>query len=296
MSSTERVFIVGGTGNIGAVVVRDLVAKKIPVTLYARNPDKVASLFSVANDEAAFKVVQGDFQELASLKNALPGHTRLLVIVADLINMIEIKKAIALAAYAAGVKQIVDISSLSATAPWRSTYLGNLHQASEKAIVAAATAHDAHVVTLRPTRFLSNLLVYDRPGPTAFVDSADPEAPQGWISPNDIGALAAVVLSEDIQKHGNGVYEMIGDVITANQRAEILSRVLGRPIAYQRLSALDRYNGLQKHLPFLPFQILYDWAIMQDRFPELSRGLVILLGREPETFEAYLQANKKVIE
>jgi uncharacterized protein YbjT (DUF2867 family) len=295
-TTSERVFIIGGTGNTGAVAVRDLVAKKIPVTLYTRNPDKVASLFSTPGDEAAFKVVQGDLQNLAPLKNALPGHTRLLVVVADIVNMVEIKKAVALAAYAAGIKQIVDISSISVNAPWRSTYIGDLHQVCEQAILAAATAHNAHVVTLRPTRFLSNLIGYDRPGPTAFVDSADPDAPQGWISTNDIGALAAVVLSEDIKKHGNGVYELVGDVVTANQRAEIFTRVLGRPIAYQKLSALDRYNGLQKHLPFLPFLMLYDLAIMQDRSPAISQGLAILLGREPETFEAYLQSNKKAFE
>lgn len=295
MSTThERIFIIGGTGNTGSVAVRDLLAKKVPVTLYARNPDKVASLFPTG-DETALNVVQGDVQDLATLKKALAGHTRLLLVVNNFENMVKIKTDVAQAAYAAGIKQIVDISSLSVTDAWRNSYISTIHRESEQAILDAAKAHDANAVTLRPTRFLSNLLHYDRPGPTAFVDSADPDAPQGWISPNDIGALAAVILCEDTKKHRNSAYAMVGDVITARQRAEILTRVLGRPIAYQQQSVLERYNALCALLPFPLFPALYDLANLRDHYPLLSRGLVILLGREPEKFEAYIQANKQAL-
>jgi uncharacterized protein YbjT (DUF2867 family) len=293
-TTTERVFIIGGTGNTGTVAVRDLLAKKVPVTLYARNPDKVASLFSTT-DEAALKVVQGDLQDLTPLKKALAGHTRLLLVVNDFDNMVQIKTDVAEAAYGAGIKQIVDISSLTVTDAWRSSYIGTIHQESEQVLLAAAKAHGTHVVTLRPTRFLSNILRHDRPGPTSFVDNADPDAPQGWISPNDIGAVAAVILSDDIKKHRSAAYAMVGDVITAKQRAEIFTRVLGRPIAYHQLTVLERYNALAAHLSFFPFTGLYDLASMRDHSPLVSRGLVILLGRNPETFEEYVQANKQAL-
>ncbi|KAI8343008.1 hypothetical protein BC941DRAFT_410195 [Chlamydoabsidia padenii] len=297
MSSTnERVFIIGGTGNTGSPAVRDLVAKHIPVTLYARTPSKAINLFSnVSGDEALFKVVQGDLSDLGPLKAALPGHTRLLLIAADIQNMVQIKKNVSEAAYAAGIQQIVDVSSHSVAYPWRSTYIGAIHTEAEKALLDTARAHNASLVTLRPTRFMSNLINFDRPGHDSFSDVGEPHVPQGWISPNDIGALAAVVLSEDVKKHGEAVYEMIGDALSPVQRAEVFSRVFGRTITYQQVTPLERYNTLKGPLAFFPFPALYDLSIFVDEYHTVSRGLVILLGREPETFEDYVKANKDAI-
>jgi hypothetical protein len=75
---TERVFIVGGTGNIDVKTVNDLLAKKVAVTLYARSPSKIASLFPT---DANLNTVQGDFNDLSALKEGIKGHTRLFLLV-----------------------------------------------------------------------------------------------------------------------------------------------------------------------------------------------------------------------
>ncbi|CAO3650635.1 unnamed protein product [Cunninghamella echinulata] len=238
VSTPERVFIIGGTGNVGQRAVEDLLANKVPVTLYARNPSKVANLFpSHYGNDKLLSVVQGDVNDLTPLQAALPGHSRLFLLVNDLINLPTLKESIAKLAYDADIQQIVDISSISVGFSWRADFIGYQHYLAEKNILELAEQanNKRSFVALRPGRFMSNILSFDRPSAEKGI---------GWISPNDIGAVAAVILQEDIQKHGNAVYEMVGDVVTPKKRAELFTAVHDRPYSYQQISALAKYQLL----------------------------------------------------
>ncbi|CAO3593007.1 unnamed protein product [Absidia cylindrospora] len=291
--TSERVFLIGGTGNVGTKCVRELISKKIPVTLLARDPEKVSNLFpGISND--TLKVVQGDYDSHTELKAAIPGHTRLFLVVSDIEHMPTIKGTIATLAYASGIRQIVDISSLSVNDPWRSRHIGYKARLAEEAILAASEqVKGTSVVTLRPTRFMSNAIIFDRPVNGSFTDNTTHDTPQTWISTNDIGVLAANILSDDIEKHGNEVYTMVGQVFTPAQRADVFTRVLGRPISYKQVSAQERFDRLNSHITHFSFPALYDLVTFTETNPTVSIGLPILLGREPETFEEYLEANKQ---
>ncbi|ORZ15360.1 hypothetical protein BCR42DRAFT_416937 [Absidia repens] len=288
----EHVFIIGGTGNIGTKCVRELISKKIPVTLLARNPQKVSNLFPGVSSDA-LKVVQGDYNSDSVLKAALPGHTRLFLLVTDIEHMGTIKGYLATLAYASGIQQIVDISSVSVNDPWRSRHIGYKARLAEEAILAASTqVKGTSVVTLRPSRFMSNTIVFDFPVNDAFIDNIPHDTPQAWISTNDIGALAASILADDIEKHGNEVYTMVSQIVTPAQRADIFTRVLGRPISYKQVSAQERFDLLKNNASHFSFSALYDLVTYIETNPTISVGLPILLGREPETFEEYLEPNK----
>ncbi|PHZ13635.1 NAD(P)-binding protein [Rhizopus microsporus ATCC 52813] len=292
VASSERVFVVGGTGNVGTKVVKDLVAKDIPVTLYARQPEKVNALF---NDNSLISVVQGDYSDLAPLKEGLKGHTRLFLLIADLQNMVHLKKTIAAWAYEAGVKQVVDVSGIAASFPNRTSAIGTKSYEAEQAIYNLPNR--GAFVALRPGRFMSNVLVFERIHEDAIVDKADPNAREGWVSTNDIGAIAAVILSEDIEKHGDSVYELISDVVTPTQRAEIFSRVLGRPIKYKKITTLEKYDMLMQHVfnHSIVFSLCTSYASFDHRTPTVTDGIQILLRREPETFEKFITDNKHLL-
>ncbi|KAF7722474.1 hypothetical protein EC973_003094 [Apophysomyces ossiformis] len=285
---TERIYIIGGTGNVGKETVQDLIANKIPVTLYARNPSKAASLF--LNSEDLVTVVQGDYSDLTPLKNSLPGHTRLFLLANAIEDLPKVKLNIATLAYEAGIKQIVDISSKLVSLPWRSTFIGHIHYLAEKAIDEIPGR--GAFVTLRPGQFMSNLYMSNPAKAGVIKDVVDKNTPQGWISPSDIGALAAIILRDDIEKHGDAVYDMIGTSVTPAERAAIFSRLLDRPITYQRVSATDRYNELRQATGY-PHRAIYDIVSVSESIADVSKGLPILLGREPETLEAFLSANKQ---
>ncbi|KAL9552650.1 hypothetical protein MBANPS3_003655 [Mucor bainieri] len=275
-TTTERIFIIGGTGNAGTKTVQDLVSRNIPVTLYARNPSKVAELFS---ENPLIQVIHGDLADLAPLKEGLTGHTRLFLLYSNFEDFVE--------------KKILDISSITSGESWRSGYVGTMHRDAEQGILNIPNR--GTLVVLRPGRFMSNILTFERPTPDgAMYDTVDANETQGWISPNDIGAVAAAVLSEDIKKHGDIVYELIGDVVTLDQRSTIVSRVLGRSIRYQKVSASSKYGQLMKTGMF-PHGAAYNLAASIPTVPPtttISTGIPILIGREPETLEQYILSNK----
>ncbi|ORX45092.1 hypothetical protein DM01DRAFT_1340173 [Hesseltinella vesiculosa] len=205
------------------------------------------------------------------------------------------KGEIARHAFNAGVKQIVDISSQSSGFPWRANSIGYTHFQAEKRLVEETPRpKDAFVVTLRPGRFMSNILTFDRPFGDAVVDIAEANYPQGWISPRDIGHLAAIILQDSISKHGDGVYELIGDVVTPQARAQIFENALGRPFAYKKITSIEKFNILNHAVADrLSYGAILDLATAVDPADTtVSPALPILLNREPETLEEYVVRNK----
>lgn len=116
----------------------------------------------------------------------------------------------------------------------------------EKAILDIPNRGGTYVC-LRPTCFMSDHLRQE----IATIKSSNkifgayPEDMiEEWISPDDVGALAAIIFQEPIEKHGDAVYEMTGDWLTPVERAAILSKHLGRDIKFQRIPASAMYDVL----------------------------------------------------
>ncbi|KAG2211798.1 hypothetical protein INT46_007982 [Mucor plumbeus] len=292
MSPVERVFIVGGTGNIGTKTVNDLLDNQIAITLFARNVKKVSTLFPNGGD--LLNVLQGDLQDISPIKEGIKGHTRLLLLVHDFASFTAIKKTIATYAYDAGVKQIVDISSSAVNLGWRTSAIGAIHYSGEKAIFDIPNR--GYFVALRPARFMSNML-RDRPIANDGIYTTAPiDFRQGYISPNDIGAVAAVVLREDVDKHADATYNLTGDIITPRQQTDITSRLIGKKVTYHQISAAEMYNNMMStgwlaH-PFVLDLVDHDGI---ENNLTITPSIEILLGRKPETAEEYLALNKDKI-
>jgi len=218
------------------------------------------------------------------------------LLIHDLINFVRLKAEIAQIAYGAGVKQILDISSFTAAHGWRVSAISTIHYEAERKIYDIPNR--GRFVALRPGRFMSNChMLFDRPTPDGkLFDTAAPNHPQQWISANDISAVATLVLSEDLMRHADTVYELYGYVCTPNERAEILSRVTGRKITYHQISSVDKYNQVMK-TGRVPHFVAYDLSSgsIDNEVPYVSRGIEILLGRPPQTLEEYLIPHKDEI-
>ncbi|CDS12754.1 hypothetical protein LRAMOSA04938 [Lichtheimia ramosa] len=289
---TEKVFVIGGTGNIGELVVRQLLENNVQVTLYTRSPAKAQSMFPNA------AIVQGDYEDLKPLGKALEGHTRLFLLVTDYVCMGRIKGAISSMAYSAGVKQVVDISSLAVELPWRSSFLGHAHRQGEEAILANPN-RQGYYVALRPSMFMSNHLwidVHTIKNQNVLRHTAEPDELEGWISTNDIADLTVRVLLEPVEKHGDAVYEMNGCVLTPKERAATFSRILGRDITYEQISPQEKYNYITQTMGAPHLMALDLVSLFKGVNQQVSMCLPILLGREPESFEEYLKQHKHVFE
>ncbi|ORX47450.1 NAD(P)-binding protein [Hesseltinella vesiculosa] len=288
----NKIFIVGGTGDVGSQTVKFLLAKGALLTLFARSAEKVAKLFGAHHPQIS--VVEGDYADLTPLQNAMVGHQRLFLLAAITVtfDFAKIKQAIAQAAYDQGVEQIVDLSSMAAGWRWRAFFSADDHWRAENAMLTIPGRK--RLVIIRPGRFMSTLVQFDAPAIRLHNALQGTDAPQDkspWISSKDIAELASVVLTEDPAKHGDMVYEMVGDLLTYEETAQVFTRVLGRPITYQVIDPVARYKLFTEKIG-LPHSLAYNLAALDLTVLPETRGLPILLGRSPESLEAYLTEHK----
>ncbi|KAI9277173.1 hypothetical protein BDA99DRAFT_495066 [Phascolomyces articulosus] len=294
-NTKERIYVVGGTGNLGSLVVQELVKSGNSITVYARSPQKV-------QQHDAITVVQGDYSDLIPLKKSIPGHTRLFLMVGEVSNIRDVVVAISKIAYAADIQQIVEISVKRL--PWRKFLITDGHIEAEKIVYALPERQKNNnngvtttksFVSLRPTNFMSNVVVYyldSIKNENTLIDTADPNEPQEWTSNTDIAEVAAKILRDPTEKHQDAAYGLVSDIKTPLERVEILSKVLGRTITYKQVSAQEMYDKFVK-TDGMDHATAYYLASYQDVDP-VTRGLPILLGRAPETFETWVIKNKNL--
>ncbi|KAI8337862.1 hypothetical protein BD560DRAFT_27136 [Blakeslea trispora] len=294
VSSNERIFIIGATGNIGSKAVQDLLANNVRVTLFTRNQEKVKLIFS--GKSHLIDIVEGDYDDMSPLKEGLKGHTRLFVVLGKTQKFVEIKQTIADYAYEAGIQQIVDLSSAAVNSGYRTSLSGSAHYYGEKAFYEHPK-RSGKVVILRPSRLMSNAFWLDNVKKNGVLrDAIEPDFRQDYISTDDIGAIVANILQDDIQKHGEPVYTLIGDVISNRERAAVFSEILGQDISFEEVPAAKRCEELIQI--GLPFEFAVSLADPLD-YTDLQRVTPvteILLNRKPETFREFIERNKTLVQ
>ncbi|KAI8583517.1 hypothetical protein K450DRAFT_296856 [Umbelopsis ramanniana AG] len=242
----SKVFVLGATGQLGAAVVKGLLEKNVSVTAYVRDASKAEKMFSKSSN---LNVVQGDYDDLDVFKAAVTGHERLFLMVQSFTDMRGVKYAFAKIAYEAGVKQIVDIScSQDMALSWRSNTVCENHRESEEAIISIPNR--GKYVALRPSGFFSNFFhgdVHTVRYTNAIMGCVPSDEKRMWISPTDISLLAVNVLTEPIEQHKDCVYEMTSESLSGDDRAQILSKVLGKDIKYVLRSAVEEYKAMTGH-------------------------------------------------
>ncbi|KAG2172750.1 hypothetical protein INT43_000097 [Umbelopsis isabellina] len=284
----SKVFVIGGTGSIGHQVVQGLLKKGVPTTVLARDPSKAASIFG--NSEL-LNVVEGDYDNIDNYKNAIAGHERLFFIVASFDKMAKYKHQFASLAYAAGVKQVVDVSNAQRSSGYRANAVNWLHLEAEQAVLTIPNR--GFYVALRPSGFFTNQLrgdVFTIKAEGVIVGSLPGDRKKAWISPSDIALLAINVLTDAIEKNKDAVYDMTSEMLSDDERAKIFSRVLGKDIKHIRISAVEEYNNLMR-TPGMPHIIAYNLTGLP-AFGDIDYGLPVALGKEPQSMEEWIILNK----
>ncbi|MDT5027651.1 MAG: hypothetical protein QOE61_4077, partial [Micromonosporaceae bacterium] len=104
---------------------------------------------------------------------------------------------------------------------------------------------------LHPHVFMDNLLTSNRPRDGHLYWPMG-DKPVGWVATEDLVAVAAKVLAEGPDVHAGKGYWMSTDVLNGVQIAEILSRVLDRPITAQVMSPDDLAHMAQTDGSLMP--------------------------------------------
>jgi uncharacterized protein YbjT (DUF2867 family) len=213
-------LITGSTGNIGRPLVEQLHKEGHDVRALVRDASRADLLpdgieIAVGNlDDADSVVAALRGVDSVFLLHAGPGTTQTQI-------MID-------AARSAEVNRIVLLSSIGA----RLIPLGGVIPATLAAREDLLLASGLDVTYLRPNGLMSNALSWADAirKENRVVDATDPGT-QPVVDPDDIGRVAALVLTED-DHVGHGYILNGPEALTAREQVEILADVLGRTLDF----------------------------------------------------------------
>jgi uncharacterized protein YbjT (DUF2867 family) len=213
------IVVTGATGHVGSELVAQLAAGGHPVRAVTRRPES-------SSFPAGVEVVYGDFDDPASLDEAMKGADRVFLMSSQQPGGGRPTQDLrgAEAARRAGARHVVKLSVFDGGA-------------GDDAIAAWIREAEGAVVDsgmdwtlLRPGRFMSNALWWApaiRRGDTVTIPFA--HRPTASIDPADIAAVAAVALTTE--GHANVVHQLSGpEVLTPAEELRILADVLHRPL------------------------------------------------------------------
>lgn len=227
----ESILVTGATGNIGSEVVKELLSDAPDVSIKAavhssQNVKKVKS-------DARVKVIQIDYNEPETVREALNGVDKLFLLTPDVPNAADLASNVVIEAKKAGIKQIVKQSVMGAALE-ADVGTMRLHRQVEKFIEQSGIPF----TFLRPNEFMQNFINFHSPsikGNNAFYIPLE-DAKVSLVDVRDIAGVAVKSLIDE-DKHKNKTYLITGpEALSYHQVAEILSNTTGRKINYVNIS------------------------------------------------------------
>ncbi|QND46626.1 NmrA/HSCARG family protein (plasmid) [Rhizobium lusitanum] len=256
------ILVTGATGNIGRQVVEHLNKRGADVRALARDPSK-------ANFPDGVSVVQGDFLDVDSLRNAMSGVSTLFLLNAVVPD--EFTQAlIALnVARSAGIERIVYLSVIHAD-----VYVNVPHFAGKFSVERMIEQMDFKATILRPAYFIQNDLTI-KDVITGYGVYPMPVGDKGlaMIDVRDIAEIAALELLRREQASEplplNRINLVGPETLTGTDIAAIWSDVLARQINYGGGDTQAFERNLKQ---FMPAWMAYDMRMMGERF--LTDGML----------------------
>ncbi|WP_105423343.1 SDR family oxidoreductase [Neorhizobium sp. T25_27] len=271
------ILVTGATGNVGSQVVEHLVKRGADVRALVRDPSKAVF-------PAGVSVVQGDFLDIDSLRNAMSGVSTLFLLNAVVPDEFTQALVALNVARSAGIERIVYLSVIHPD-----VYVNVPHFAGKFGVERMIEQMGMNATILRPAYFMQNdLMIKD--AITGYGVYPMPVGDKGlaMIDVRDIAEIAARELlrrEQAAQPLPLDRINLVGpDTLTGTDIAAIWSDVLARQINYGGGDTAAFEQNLKQ---FMPQWMAYDMRMMGERFltdgmlPEAGdvERLTALLGR-----------------
>jgi len=276
---TIKILVIGGTGQVGSLVCKELLKRGADVRAFCRNPTTSLS--------PEIEIVTGNLLEPLSVQNALQGVDKVY-----LMNTVFPEElAQGLIAYdlikRAKIKHIVYQSVFRAE-----RFRDVPHLASKLAIESAIREFDVPFTIVRPNYFMQNDLMFK----DALLEADVYPAPLGQIGISmvdvrDIAEAAAVALIKD--GHFGKTYNLVGpDVLSGSRIASIWSELLNRTIKYEPVDLNTFGRAMESQSPsWFPFDLMMMIRGYLERGfsaePTDVETLTHLLGHPPRRYEDF---------
>ncbi len=223
-----RVAITGASGQLGRLVAERVLARCAPgdVILATRSPDALADFAARGAD-----VRRADFDDASSLRDALAGAERMLLISAtDLERRVAQHRAAIASAEAAGVRHVIYTSG-SRPEPPNPAAVAPSHFATEQALAASGLGWTLLRNSLYADYQLDEAMHSIETGVLAHNRGAGRVA---YVARDDCAAAAAAVLLQD--GHDGAIYDITGpESYGADALASLYADLGGKPVAVRPL-------------------------------------------------------------
>lgn len=277
------ILVTGATGTIGSSLVYILAHAGVQFRAMVRNPDHIPDPIR----ELEVELVTGDFEDPATLVNALKGVKKAFLVSPGDWDVVRLQGNFIDAAKRAGVDYIVKISTIGA-APDALYSLGRRHFEIEQQIESERIPY----THLRPHSFMQNFFLQAQ-----FIQAEGAfMAPMGegkipMVDARDVATVAATVLTTE--DHEGMIYELTGpETLSYDDAAEKISDLVGRtvkfidiPLDQTRKSLID--NGWQDWMAD-DLVSLYRF-FREGHASQVTDSIESILGRPAVSFERFLK-------
>jgi len=275
------ILVTGASGNVGVVVLQELMRAGAPVRSMFRSSEDAAKAPAGSNPVIA------DFADRASLDRALEGVDRVYLVCSPIPQLVELESNMVDACRERGIQHLVQNSAFGADVYDKS--FPRWHYAVEERVRASGIP----ATILRPESFMQNI-------PNFFAGTiasqgafyaAGGTAPIAFVDVRDVGAVAAKVLTS--AGHTGKTYTLTGpEALTYSQVAAKLTALLGRPVNYVALTQ-EQLRQSMREMGMPPWQVeaLADLQAYYTDGPgaKVTGDVRSVLGREPIRFDQFLK-------
>lgn len=282
---SSPILVIGALGNVGAEVVKALQAKDQVIRAADIDPNKIHERFG-----SDVKAVRFDFTDSSTYEATFTGVEKMFIMRPPHIANIKRDMLPAMqAAKDAGVKHAVFLSIIG---------IENAKFVPHYKVETYLKELNFETTFLRCSFFMQNLSTTHRKEikerNEIFVPVAD--ARTSFLDVRDIGAVAAVTLTED--GHADRNYDLTGsEALDYWQASKILSEALGREIVYRNPNPIRFFFETIRRGSPVGYAFVVMGLYTSTRFgmaDVVTDEVEKLIGRKPITFKQYTQDFKNV--
>jgi len=281
------ILLTGATGKTGSATAIELSNLNVPFRALIRSEEKRAQIEALGGE-----VIIGSAEDRETIDQAMIGVEKLLIILPNCENQLEMEMQLVDSAKAEGVKQIVYMSSVEADEECTSP-IPKLHWDTEVYIKDSGLQW----TMIKPNFYMQNFI-----GSAKTIVEQNKfflpmsEGKTGMIDTRDVGKVIAKVLSEE--GHEGQSYQITGpEILSFYNVAEKFSSVLKREVLYVDMP-MDAYKNILSQ--FLTNQWHLDSVI--DLFAGIAEGGIEyntdtfeeLIGTPPRSLEDFIEEHRNL--
>jgi uncharacterized protein YbjT (DUF2867 family) len=278
------ILVIGALGNVGTEVVKHLLTAGVKVRASDMSEEKIKARFG-----SSVEAIRFDFTDPTTYEATFKGVEKMFLLRPPHITNIKRDMYPSIdAAKRAGVKHVVFLSLIG---------IENAKYVPHYKVETYLKEINLQTTFLRCSFFMQNLSTTHRKEIKERNEIFVPvgKAKTSFIDARDIGAVAAVALTQD--GHANKNYDLTGsEALDYWQATKILSEVLGRKIQYKNPNPVYfLIETMRRGTPFM-FALVMMGLYTSTRFgmaEPITNEVERLTGRKPISFKAFASDYKE---